>query len=204
MAGRFAHHAMLPKKVFYDHLVFALRYEGIDLAVLNALFAKINKSDLEQAIIRQPNSLYARRIWFLFEYLQEIELDIPDLTQGNFVHLIDIKLQYAGPSSNSKRHRIRNNLPGIKNFVHLSDVQKKSMRLSSKIYQNKLWVFSVLFIPMYYFVLQVFYYWKIHKLHMLLRKKPHHKIEWNAGGVLLVKQERFPYQKHTWSTYKMR
>ncbi len=55
----------------------------------------------------------------MFEYLQEIELDIPDLTQGNFVHLIDIKLQYAGPSSNSKRHRIRNNLPGVKNFCPL-------------------------------------------------------------------------------------
>ncbi|MCY3627023.1 MAG: Fic family protein [Gammaproteobacteria bacterium] len=108
-----------PEESFYDHLVFALRYEGIDLAVLNALFSKIDKSDLEQAIIQEPNGLYARRIWFLYEYLQEAELDIPDLTQGNFVHLIDTKLQYAGPARNSKRHRIRNNLPGVKHFCPL-------------------------------------------------------------------------------------
>ncbi len=108
-----------PKESFYDHLVFALKYEGIDLAVLNSLFSKIDKSDLEQAIIQEPNGLYARRIWFLYEYLKEDKLDIPDLTQGNFVHLIDTKLQYAGPARNSKRHRIRNNLPGVKHFCPL-------------------------------------------------------------------------------------
>ena len=108
-----------PEESFYDHLVFALKYEGIDLAVLNSLFSKIDKSDLEQAIIQEPNGLYARRIWFLYEYLKEDELEIPDLTQGNFVHLIDTKLQYAGPARNSKRHRIRNNLPGVKHFCPL-------------------------------------------------------------------------------------
>ena len=55
----------------------------------------------------------------MYEYLKEDELDIPDLTQGNFVHLIDTKLQFAGPARNSKRHRIQNNLPGVKHFCPL-------------------------------------------------------------------------------------
>ena len=108
-----------PEDGLYGHLVFALRYEGVDLAVLNALFSKIEKLDLENALRQEPNGAYARRIWFLYEYLQEAELDLPDLVQGNFVNLIDNKIQYAGPARNSKRHRIRNNLPGVKNFCPL-------------------------------------------------------------------------------------
>ena len=108
-----------PDDSLYGHLVFALRYEGVDLAILSALFKKIDKSDLENAIKQEPNGSYARRIWFLYEYLQDTELDIPDLAQGNFVDLIDPKIQYAGPVRNSKRHRVRNNLPGVKNFCPL-------------------------------------------------------------------------------------
>ena len=47
------------------------------------------------------NDLYSRGkrsdgIWFLYEYLQEVTLDINDLKQGNFVHLVARKFQYAG------------------------------------------------------------------------------------------------------------
>lgn len=108
-----------PEDTLYGHLVFALRYEGVDLSALNNIFAKVKKSDIESAIKQEPNGTYARRIWFLYEFLQDTKLDIPDLTQGNFVDLIDSKIQYAGPARNSKRHRVRNNLPGVKNFCPL-------------------------------------------------------------------------------------
>ncbi len=108
-----------PENSLYANLVFALRYEGIDLAVLNELFSKIDKSVLERAIKQEPNGSYARRIWFLYEYLQDSELELPNLTQGNYVDLIDQKLQYPGPARNSKRHRVRNNLPGVKFFCPL-------------------------------------------------------------------------------------
>jgi hypothetical protein len=114
-----------PDDGLYGHLIFALRYEGVDLAILNDLFTKIDKSDLEDAIKQEPNGSYARRIWFLYEYLQDAELNIPDLTQGNFVDLIDPKIQYTGPVRNSKRHRVRNNLPGVKNFCPLVRRTKK-------------------------------------------------------------------------------
>ncbi|RAM01828.1 hypothetical protein DO021_12040 [Desulfobacter hydrogenophilus] len=38
---------------------------------------------------------------------------------GNFVLLIDSKLQYEGESYPSRRHRVRNNLPGTRNFSPL-------------------------------------------------------------------------------------
>ena len=122
-----------PEASLYGHLVFALRYEGVDLAVLNALFSKIKKSYLEDAIKQKPSGAYARRIWFLYEYLQEVELDLPDLIHGNFVNLIDNKIQYAGPARNSKRHRVRNNLPGVKNFCPLI---RRTKKLDALIDQN--------------------------------------------------------------------
>ncbi len=122
-----------PQDTLYGHLVFALRYEGLDLAVLNSLFLKVEKSEFENAIKQESNGAYARRIWFLYEYLLEVELNLPDLKQGNYVDLVDQKIQYAGPARNSKRHRIRNNLPGDKRFCPLIRHTKK---LDELIHQN--------------------------------------------------------------------
>ena len=122
-----------PDDTLYGHLVFALRYEGIDLAILNALFAKIESTEIKSAIQSEPNGSYARRIWFLYEFLQESELSIPDLKQGNFVDLVDPKHQYPGPVRPSKRHRVRNNLPGVKNFCPLI---RRTDRLDAMIAQD--------------------------------------------------------------------
>jgi len=108
-----------PEDSLYGHLVFALKYEGVELSVLKAVFDVIPAEEITTVITNQPNGMYARKIWFLYEYLQDEKLDISDLKQGNFVDLIDGKLQYPGPSRPSKRHRVRNNLPGVLNFCPL-------------------------------------------------------------------------------------
>jgi hypothetical protein len=125
-----------PKDSLYGHLVFAIRYEGIDLAVLSALFVKVDDAEIESLINAEPNGSYARRIWFLYEYLQEIKLTIPDVIQGNFVNLLDKKLHYEGPSRPSKRHRVRNNLPGVKDFCPLVRRTKKLDTLIEKNLSN--------------------------------------------------------------------
>ncbi len=103
-----------PENSLYGHLTFALRYEGIDLSILSALFQKISKTEVEKIIQNEPAGSYARRIWFLFEYLTDYTLDISDISQRGYVDLVDPKIQYAGPVRPSKRHRINNNLPGVK------------------------------------------------------------------------------------------
>jgi len=56
----------------------------------------------------------------LYEWLLEVKLDIPDLDKGNFVFLIDEDLQYTSSiSTNSSRHRIKNNLAGTVDFCPL-------------------------------------------------------------------------------------
>lgn len=109
----------MPKENLSGHLTFALKYEGIDLHVLKALFEKVDKKDIEKIILNEPQSQYNRKIWFLYEWFFEKRLNIPDLKQGNFVELIDTTVQYAGANENSSRHRIRNNLPGVNQFCPL-------------------------------------------------------------------------------------
>ena len=108
-----------PEDTLHGHLVFALKYEGIDLAVLNALFQDIDTEEIKEIIRTEPTGSYSRKLWFLWEWLCDDQLDIEDARAGNYVPLIDSKLQYDGKSYPSKRHRVRNNLPGTRHFCPL-------------------------------------------------------------------------------------
>ena len=121
-----------PADTLYGHLTFALKYEGIDLAVLNNLFHKITTDEIETIVHSEPTGIYSRRLWFLWEWLREEELDLKDATTGNFVPLISSKLQYAGRSRKSRRHRVNNNLPGTRNFCPLIRKTKKLEKFIGK------------------------------------------------------------------------
>ncbi|MFC2152317.1 Fic family protein [Bacteroidota bacterium] len=104
----------------YKHLVFALKYEGINLLFFKRLFQAISKKEITDLVTLEPTGQYSRKIWFLYEWLMEDLLSVPDLTIKNFVPLIDEKIQFANSKSiNSSRHRIRNNLPGTPDFCPL-------------------------------------------------------------------------------------
>jgi len=108
-----------PDDSLHGHLTFALKYEGIDLAVLKALFEQIEPETISEIVRSEPTGAYSRRIWFLYEWLCDEILDIEDVTQGNFVDLINDALQYPGPSRDTRRQRVRNNLPGTREFCPL-------------------------------------------------------------------------------------
>lgn len=122
-----------PQDTLYGHLTFAFKYEGIDLAVLNSLFQTIEATEIQDIVRIEPTGSYSRRIWFLWEWLRERQLDIEDVRTGNFVPLLNSKLQYEGKSYPSKRHRVRNNLPGTRNFCPLI---RKTKKLEQYIYRN--------------------------------------------------------------------
>ncbi|MBL4710217.1 MAG: Fic family protein [Flavobacteriales bacterium] len=108
-----------PEETLQGHLTFALKYEGLDLAVLNALFDDIDPQEVANIVRAEPTGAYSRRIWFLYEWLTEATLELGDAQQGNFVPLINDSLQYAAAPRDSKRHRVRNNLPGTREFCPL-------------------------------------------------------------------------------------
>ncbi len=56
-----------PKDTLQGQLTFALKYEGIDLAVLKALFDDIDPQEISNIVRAEPTGAYSRRIWFLYE-----------------------------------------------------------------------------------------------------------------------------------------
>ena len=101
------------------HLTFALKYEGLDLAVLNRLFGAVGAGEIETLVRAKPTGSYARRIWFLYEWLTGRRLDLPDADKGTYVPVVDPEQQWAIDGENSPRHHVRNNLPGTPAFCPL-------------------------------------------------------------------------------------
>lgn len=123
----------MPEDTLFDHLVFALKYEGLDLAILKAVFTSLSSETIEAMVLKEPTGQYCRRIWFLYEWLCDKKLNIPDAKTGNFADVLDEKLQYGAKSERSSRHRINNNLPGSRAFCPLI---RKTEKIKSYIELN--------------------------------------------------------------------
>lgn len=122
-----------PSQDLFSQLTFALKYEGVCLWVLKALFSKVDGNEIERIVRNEPTSIYSRKTWFLYEWLTESKLDLPDLKQGNYTELVNTKLQFGGPERKEKRHRIINNLPGNLYFCPLV---RRTEKLESLIDKN--------------------------------------------------------------------
>jgi hypothetical protein len=108
-----------PSPDLEGHLRFALKYEGLDLAVLKRLFAAAAPREIEAMVRAKPTGSYSRRIWFLYEWLMGRRLDLPDAGQGTYKPVVDPEQQWSILGENSARHRVRNNLPGTLAFCPL-------------------------------------------------------------------------------------
>ena len=108
-----------PEDTLAAHLTFALRHEALDLAVLRSLFQAVKPPEIEKIIKAEPTGKHGRRLWFLHEWLMGKRLAVPDSKVTNLVDVVDPDAQYPGPSTPSKRHRVRNNLPGVRDFCPL-------------------------------------------------------------------------------------
>ena len=98
-------------------LTFALKWEGINLVVLEALFRAVSEAEIAAVVRSAPTGAYMRRIWFLHEWLTGRALDLPDLGKVRAVPVVDPKLQLGLEGGElSTRHRVRNNLPGTPAF----------------------------------------------------------------------------------------
>jgi hypothetical protein len=109
----------MPEDSVAGHLAFALRYEGVDLAVLRALYLRIGGAEITDWVRREPVGRYARRAWFFYEWLTEQTLELSDARTGNFVKALDPKLYCVARAKPSRRHRVLDNLPGVRDFCPL-------------------------------------------------------------------------------------
>lgn len=114
-----------PSPDLEGHLTFALKYEGLDLAILKRLFVTVPPAEIEAIVRSKPTGSYSRRIWFLYEWLLGRRLDLPNSVAGSYEPVVDPDQQWATPGENSSRHRVRNNLPGTPEFCPLVFKSKK-------------------------------------------------------------------------------
>jgi len=128
----------LPEENLYKQITFALKYEGVDLLIFKKLFELLKKTELEGMIQQEMQGQFSRRIWFLYEWLMETKLNLPDLKTGNLVPVVDEKIQYAIDGVSSPRHKVINNLPGNKDFCPLiRKTEKLEKYIASNIRQER-------------------------------------------------------------------
>lgn len=95
------------------HLEFALKHEGVHLAVLADLFASIDPELIVSMVQAKPTGRYARLAGFFYEWLIGKELSLPVTIGGNYVDALDPKKYIvADESKRVARWRVRDNLLG--------------------------------------------------------------------------------------------
>jgi len=121
-----------PGETVGDHLEFALKYDGTNLAILDTLFEKVPKQKILDYVKSKPTGKYARRIWFLYEFLTDERLELDDLKQGNYVDLLETDEYYTISNPlKVKRQRINDNMLGNRDFcpvVRHTDTLRKFER----------------------------------------------------------------------------
>jgi hypothetical protein len=106
-----------PEPSLAGHLTFAIKWEGIDLSILARLFQTVEPGAVADLVRATPTGAFARRIWFLYEWLTGQALDVPDAGKVRTVSVVDPEQQFAlDQGEPSPRHRVLNNLPGTPSF----------------------------------------------------------------------------------------
>jgi hypothetical protein len=105
-----------------EQLEFALKYDGVNLEILRAWFETLAVDEVEriEAWVRaSPTSGYARRAWFLFEWLTGRELSLEDAPPAAYVPVLDPESYFVTEGVRSRRHRVLDNLLGSRDFCAL-------------------------------------------------------------------------------------
>ena len=122
-----------PAAAIAAHVEFALKHEGVDLAVLNALFQVAPTTFIEEWVRSRPTGQHARRTWFLYEWLTAARLGLPNAPKAPYVGVLDANRQFAVAGETITRYRVRNNLPGTPDFCPLA---RRSEEPGSALEQN--------------------------------------------------------------------
>lgn len=120
-----------PPSTLAAQLEFALKYDGVNLEVLRAVFERCDRNELATSIRATPTGKYTRRIWFLFEWLTGQTLDVPDAASVGYVDAVGDAAFAASPVP-SQRHRVRDDLPGHPDFCPLVRKTEKLLTFLGK------------------------------------------------------------------------
>ncbi len=106
-----------PENTLAGQIQFALKWEGVQLGLLAALFRAVAAEDIAAIIGKTPTGVYARRLWFLYEWVTGQTLPLPALGKVRAVPVVDLELQFAlAKGTMVPRQKVINNLPGMPAF----------------------------------------------------------------------------------------
>ncbi|RRA95580.1 Fic family protein [Paenimyroides viscosum] len=98
------------------HLEFALKYDDLNLDLIQAVFSSMDKDELRSYILNNPSGRYSRRIGFLYEWLTGELLEAEFEVNGNYIDLLDSSKYITGTIQKNSRWRINDNLLGGVDF----------------------------------------------------------------------------------------
>lgn len=107
---------LAPEDSLGGQLEFSLKYDGVSLEILAALFAQVEPEEVAAYIRSKPTGKYTRRVWYLYELLTGRQLPLEDVASGNYVDLLENDLYYTSAPVRVRRQRVNDNLLGDARF----------------------------------------------------------------------------------------
>lgn len=103
-----------------EHLVFALKYDGIDLDIFHKVFQHVTPSEIAEFVAQTPSGRFARQIGFWYEELTSQKVPLTVRVMGNYEPLLDSEAYVTtqNPARNP-RWRILDNSIGSRRFLPL-------------------------------------------------------------------------------------
>lgn len=110
------------EQTLVGHVEFALRNEGVNLEVLEAVFEHVPEAELLRRWSESPNSVFVRRACFFWEWLTGGVLVIDKNPSGAYVDALPEADYFTSDPAHAIKHpkfRVRDNLPGTRDFCPL-------------------------------------------------------------------------------------
>lgn len=105
-----------------DHVLFALKHEGINLQVLAETMPRISPSDLLARLQQVPSSAFVRKACYLYETFTGNSLEGLPIVCGNYVDLFDTQMYVTGKVTKNAKWRV--NFNGLGNFQYCPIVER--------------------------------------------------------------------------------
>jgi hypothetical protein len=123
-----------PAQTLIGHLQFAFKYEGLNLELLARLFEKSGEADIETLLAQKPESIFARRVGYLYEWLTKKEIKAKVAPRSAYVKVVDEKLQFCMTMGlKNGKFRVIDNLPGNQRYCTLA---RKTKYLQAMVDKN--------------------------------------------------------------------
>ena len=107
-----------------DHVLFALKHEGVNLQVLSEALPRLPAEELLAEIERTPNGGYIRMACFLWESFTGKVLEGAPSVRGGVVNLFDPERYVTGPEQRNARWRV--NFNGLGSIHYCPTVERTS------------------------------------------------------------------------------